>query len=615
MTDQTTLDDVPADLPGRHKNLAEQVAPWLAGLLLATPVLVAYYPPMTDLAFHEAGIGLLRHRNDPALVPPGLYLLNLGEPNQLFYLLGWALSYVVSTRWAAKLLVAAAVLAIPVFAARFARYAGSSRLAALLVAPMALGWLFSWGLIANLVGLAALLAVLPSLDRFAERPTWRRAVLALGGVLLLYLAHEAMMFVYGGMAILLALLSPGPPRLAAVRLLPAAFVVVVHEAFIHWVQQFVTPTVRGVPIQWASLAHKLERVPYILVPATDPVVQLAMFALCILTVATFFWLRTAERRALFSTATLPGSTLTHPASTSTLPGSTSTSPISTSTNPGPSTAHARLSRARAFAYAHRWEAFALACFALYLAFPATLSGSTLVYQRFFPPAYAVLAAVAAPRDLWAPRGRIARLSAFALPAATLLVCWPSFVDSSREYRALEDIIAAVEPGSAMAEIDLGPGDPSRAYSLGPASGRVLATRGGRLSYSFSDSPIFPMVVAQPSQWNESLSRLGFDTWSLRPAHDLHLFKYILLRTTDPRLELMATLALHAEAEYVTESGEWVLLRSRLPLVSPTSGEVLLESPPPETIRDRINAMVATLRGEAPPQVPAPEPAATNGRGF
>jgi hypothetical protein len=561
---------------------AENLAPWLAGLLLATPVLVAFYPPMTDLPFHEAGIGLLRHRNDPAMEPPGLYVLNFGEANQLFYLLGWPLSYVMSTRWAAKLLVAAAVLAIPVCAARLARHAGSSRIAALVVAPMALGWLFSWGLIANLLGLAVLLAVLPALDRFAARPTWARAVGTLGAVVLLYLAHEAMMIVYGGMALLLAVVSPGSFRRAAFRLVPAAFVAVVHFAFRLWVQRFITPTVRGVPLVWHSLAHKLKRVPYIVVPATDQVVQLAMFTLCVLALAMFFWLRTAERRDLLAASPLPG----------------------------PGAVTSRFARIRSFVHAHRWEVFALGCFALYLACPATLSGSTLVYQRFFPPAYAVLASVAAPRDLWTPKGRVARLSAFALPAATLLVCWPSFVDSSREYAALEGIIAAVEPGSALVEIDLGPGDPSRTYSLAQASGRILSTRGGRLAYAFTDSAIFPVFLAWRYEWNSSLARFAYDRWSFRPEHDLKLFKYVLLRTTDPRLEITATLALHADTDVVAESGEWVLLKSRLPVVSPTSRELPMESPLPETLRDRLDAIVAALPGKTLPEIPRPPDVAT-----
>jgi hypothetical protein len=587
MTDDTTRDGRPSGSPQRNRNLVEMLAPWLAGLLLASPVLIAFYPPMTDLAFHEGAIGLLRHRHDPATVPPGLYVLNLGEPNQLFHLLGWGLSYVVSTRWAAKVLVAAAVLAIPVCAARFAKYVGASQLAALLVAPMALGWLFSWGLIANLIGLAALLAVLPSLDRFAARPTWTGAAQALGAVILLYLAHEAMMFVYGGAAILLTIVYPWSTRRTAVRLLPAAFVGMVHEVFIHWVQQFITPTARASPPVWPSLLHKLERVPYIVVPVTGRLVQLSMFALCVLTLTMLLWLRTTERRTRRAQSTLPV----------------------------PCDGESPLARARALAYVHRWEILALACFSLYLAFPATLSGSTLVYYRFFPPAYAVLAAIAAPRDLWTRTCRVARLSALALPAATLLICWPAFVDSSREYLALDDIVLWVEPGSAVAEIDLGPGDPSRAYSLGPASGRLLATRGGRLSYAFTDSPISPMVVAPPYQWNESLSRLAYDGWSFRPAHDLKLFKYVLLRTTDPRLELMAIVALHDETEYVAESGEWVLLKSKLPVVSTTSAEVPLESPPPETMRDRIQKMVAVIGRDTPLEIPASEPAPTNERMF
>jgi len=161
----------------------ETVLPWAAGLLLAVPVLVAYYPPMTDLPFHEAAIGLLRHRGDSTMEPPGLYLMNLGKANQLFHVLGWLLSYAVSTRWAVKLLVAATVVALPVNAARFARHLGASPLASLVVAPMGVGWLFSCGFITNLVGLSALLFALPVADRLAANPTPRRALAGLGAVL------------------------------------------------------------------------------------------------------------------------------------------------------------------------------------------------------------------------------------------------------------------------------------------------------------------------------------------------------------------------------------------------------------------------------------------------
>jgi len=73
------------------------VAVWCSGALLAAPVLALRYPPMGDLPFHESLVALLRHFGDPAWSPPGLYRLNLGQPNQAFHLVAWALSLVAPT--------------------------------------------------------------------------------------------------------------------------------------------------------------------------------------------------------------------------------------------------------------------------------------------------------------------------------------------------------------------------------------------------------------------------------------------------------------------------------------------------------------------------------------
>jgi hypothetical protein len=510
------------------------------------------------------------------MFPPGLYRYNLGEPNQLFHMAGWALSYVVSTRWAVKLVVAAAVAVVPVSAARFARHVGASPLAALVVAPMALGWLFSWGLVANVLGLAALLATLPWLDRLAQDPTPRRALAAIGGAVLLYFAHEAMLFVYGGAALGLALLHRGSARQAALRLSPMVAGAAIAVAQIRWQKHFMTPAVKAMPTLWHTPWHKLKRIPYLLMPAGDPLAHAAMFTLCVLALGTFLWLRTRERRAL---------------------------------PPAPSLRDAP----RAWLLAHRWEAFSLACFVAYMAFPLTLGGATLVYQRWFPPAFAVVAVVLAPADLWVRAARVTRLAVAVLPLATLLVAWPSFADSSRQYRALEAITAYVDPGSAVASIDLGPGDPSRNYSLGPAAGRILAERGGRLVYAFTDSPVSPVVLARRYQWNESLVRVAFDSWAFRPAHDLKRFRYLLVRTTDPVRAWIATFALADEAEYVAEEGEWVLYRSRLPVAPLTSPDWPLEKPPPPSMREKLadvsQKLKESIQGAPDVEVP-PEPSET-----
>lgn len=550
----------------------------MAGLLLAAPVLVAFYPPMTDLPFHEAGIGVLRHLDDAAMFPPGLYHRNLGEPNQLFHLAGWALSYLVSTRWAAKLVVAASVVAIPVCAARFARHVGTTPLSALVVGPIALGWLFSWGLVANLIGLAALLAALPALDHLGDRPTFARALPALAFVPLLYLAHEAMMFAYAGAALLMAVLRPLRPwREVTWRLSPFVACVAATGAEAVWQRSLRTPTVRGIGTTWEPVVERLAHVPSMLLPG-EGVVRISMFLLCVLVLVLFVWLRAQEEAT--PTARAPGATT-------------------------------RLGLARQWALAHRWQLFAAAGFAAYLAFPTTLYGATYVHHRWFAPAFAVFVTVAAPRDLWARPARIARFTVGALAVAPLLAAWPAFADSSRQYAALDELLSHIEPGSAVVELELGPDDPSRNFKLGTAYGRALATRGGRLVYSFSDSPIFPVVIPRRYQWNEAAVRIAFDCWRLQPTHDLRRYRYVLAHSGDPSLAFVARIALGPEAELVAESGEWALYESRLPLVPLLSPDVPLDDPPAATFRDRLKAVLASARAPGhvspPPDEPTPIP--------
>ena len=554
----------------------ETAAPWVAGLLLATPVLVAFYPPMTDLPFHEAGVAMLRRFDDASMFPAGLYARNLGEPNQLFHLAGWGLSLVVSTRWAVKVVVAATVVAIPVCAARFARHVGASPLAALVVAPIALGWLFSWGLVANLIGLAVLLAVLPLLD-MGEHPTARRALAALGAVPILYLAHEAMLFAYAGAALLLAVVYRRSPRATALRLLPFVGCLLATIVEIVAQQGRRTPSVRGIWATWDPLGRRLLHVPALLLPG-DGVVRVSMVLLSFTAIALLLWLRARERRD----------------------------------RAGQATQLARSERARRWAVTHRWELFSAAGLGAYLTFPTTLYGATFLHHRWFAPAFAVFAIVACPRDLWAARARVARACVFALAVAPLLVAWPAFADSGREYSALEQLLPLVAPGSAVAEIELGPDDPSRSFKLGTASGRVLAERGGRIVYSFTDSPIFPVVIPPRYQWNEPALRIAFDCWRFQPAHDLRRFHYLLVHAGDPALVWLATFAVQPEAEPIGESGEWVLFESRLPVASVLSPDVPLDDPPAASFRDRMKTVFARLR--SPPNVrlsdepsPLPQP--------
>lgn len=549
----------------RLHRIVEAASPWAAGVLLAIPVLVAFYPPMTDLPFHEAGIAMLRHFDDASMFPAGLYTRNLGEPNQLFHLAGWGASFLVSTRWAVKLVVAATAVAIPVCAARFARHVGSSPLGALVVAPIALGWLFSWGLVANLIGLAALLACLPLLDALGRRPTLRTSVAALGAVPLLYLAHEAMLFAYAGAALLLAVLYRGSLREAAWRGVPFAGCLLVTAAELVWQHDRRTPTVRGIGATWDPVGHRLMDVPALLLPG-DGLARASMALLCLTAIALLLWLRTRERHGSLDVA--------------------------------PPLAVSRWERARSWALSHRWELFAMAGFIAYLTFPTTLYGATYLHHRWFAPAFAVFAVVAGPRDLWTAPARVARACVFTLPVAPLLVGWPAFADSGREYASLDALLPSIAPGSAVAELELGPDDPSRSFKLGTASGRVLATRGGRIAYSFTDSPIFPVVIPKRYQWNEPAVRIAFDCWKFEPSHDLRRFRYVLVHAGDPALLWLATYVLQPEAVPIAERGEWVLYESKLALSPIVSADVPLDNPRAASFRDRMKEVTANLRSPA-----------------
>jgi hypothetical protein len=98
-----------------------------------------------------------------------------------------------------------------------------------------------------------------------------------------------------------------------------------------------------------------------------------------------------------------------------------------------------------------------------------------------------------------------------------------------------------------------------------------------------------------AQWNESLSRVAYDTWKLRPEHDFKLFRYVLVHTQDPELAREAIYVTSPEADFVAEAGEWVLLRSKLSVVPLVSPEPPMETPVPDAMDDRVLALRRALR--------------------
>ncbi len=534
---------------------------------------------MTDLPLHEGVIALLRSRGDVSRFPPGLYVLNLGHPNQLFQLLAWPLTFAVSPTLATRLVAALATAAVPLGASRLSRHLGANPAVSLMAVPIALGWTFNWGLVNNLLGLGLLLACLPALDRFVSRPTARHFAVVLAATLVLYLAHEAMLFVFIGACGLFTLLSPTRLRASVLRLAPAAVGLAIAATHVMLQRHLMSPTVRAVPDAYSSLLTKLVEIPVVLVGSPAALPKYAVAGL---------WLAGA---ALFTAAR---------------------------SRPVPQAAASLRARLSVF----RFELLSGAVFVLYLVAPFSFLGATLVYERFLAPAALIGLIGLAPRRAAQATARpgatsrwhaLAVILAGAVSVATVLVVLPDFVESSINYNALEHLLCRIPGGSAVAAVELDADDEGRTFSAITSLSRVLARSGGRVMYSFTDSPVAPVRVAPRFQWNEPALRLMNDSLWFCPAHDFTRFRFLLLHSRRAYDMKVADEALLPYATPIASDGEWALLESRLDVVPLTAPDVPLPTPAPSTLRALGRQILDARAATNPGVLLDPPSSATNGR--
>jgi hypothetical protein len=536
---------------------AEQLAPWFVGALFAAPILVARYPPMVDLPHHEASIGLLRHWADPVFAPKGVYFLNLGHSNQLFSLLVFAVSLAFPIAMASKIVVAAAMVALPLATARFADHVGASRwTVALVAAPIGFGWLFFWGLVQNIVGLVALLALLPSIDRFAAEPTARRAAGVCAGMVLLHFAHQAMQLVACGSLLVCCVGSPAAvnARTLVLRAAPLLFSLALVYAATRYAWRYAGPRNVRMPLfTFDDVGKKVTSASAVLFGGYEPWVRNSLLALALAPVAVF-----AAGRP----------------------------------RPGPvvETIWQRL-------HAWRFEAIACALVLVYVVAPINVRSTTLVYHRFLPPAWALLAVCCAARPGRPPEplARLTPLMCAVLPVASMLAGWPAFADSHRMYSDLEVVMNAMEPGSTVAAINLGPDPDNRLWNPIAAMGHVVAEHGGRALFDYTQSPISPIAQRPEKEWANVTDRMSRDPLSFRPAWDFTRFRYLLLVTRDKPLGVWVTMALRKEARFVTAEGDWYLFESLLPRVPIDADDAPLPEPRPPTLRKLLRDVAGEVR--------------------
>lgn len=550
------------------------------GIALALPTLIAHYPPMSDLPLHEGVVGILRHLGDASYFPRDLYTLNLGQANQLFYLVAWVLSYAVGTTWAMKLVISAAQLMIFWSGARLADHLGRSRWGVPLLAPLALGFTYYWGLVANLVGFAAFLGALPTLDRAAARPSPRSAMAACGLLAFLFFAHEAMFFAALGLVGVLAIAYPVERRKTAIRAVPVAFAMLFMGA--HWLYQQRSFT-RGQitpPMSFDPFVEKVVSIPKTLFGAHDIAALLMLFGVSLIAIGALVVRRVRSTERAEDPTTAEANAQAAAAAKES----------------------ARTKRAllwiRAALLRYRFETTGLGFLALYFVMPYEWRGATLIYQRFLGPAWALLVICASPREApW-----VAKVASGVVPAALLLFSWSQFVDSDRTYRDLDVVIAQIPKGSSvgLCALERPLVVDARLFSAGVGPARAVADRGGRVSLSLTVGPLSPVQIRPEWRWDDfDVRTRTVGSRALKPAHDLDRYGWVIVHSRDVPMRRVLIEAFEPDAEYLMTRGEFMLFRSRHPQAPLTSPDVPAPSDM-DTVVDRVNKLWRTPRGREAP---------------
>jgi hypothetical protein len=531
----------------------DRLLPLVAGLLLAAPVLAVPWPPSSDLSLHEGMVALLARWGDPGFAPPGLYRLALGHGNQLFYFLAWPLARVVGPALACRILFALTIAATIAAAGHLAAHLGRARIAALAVAPAALGWAFYWGFAPQMLGFALWLAVLPRLDRDAARGSLRAAGASTFAIAFLGLAHVASMLAGSLASAVLGLVRPLDRR-TPLRLVPALAGVALAVLEDRWQRRVSTPLAQVLAsrVLWHPLGRKLGNLVAYLVGAHGTITEATIGLLVF--IAAILW----------------------------------------QTSGGPAPAADLPAGRRARLEQHRFAVLAALLFAVYLAAPYSVNFGAFFYVRLLAPAFALAVLLVAPPA--GARGALVVAPAVALLMAPMVAALPQLSAAAAQARAVDPLIARVDPGSSFAVLHFGKYNHGLLFDPTAFGNRILAERGGRELASFAEYPIAPAVIAPELRWDSIVLRVSAKSGSLQPTTDLTRVEWVLVHVHEGELSPLVIRAFEPEAGLVDASGEWLLFRSRLPLLPVTSPDGPRDATA-ETVQDRVTR---ALRRDPPP---------------
>lgn len=517
----------------------------VAAIAIALPVVLVRSPPMVDFGGHEAVVGVLRHWREAAFLAHDVYRLNLGHPNQLQYLIAWLASFVAGPTKGLELATAIGMASVVLGVGRLAAYLRRPRWIALYAVPVALGFYFQWGNIANLLGTGLLLVALPTFDRFARAPRPGLIPGTLLWCLALYLAHEAALVVLCVLVACFALRGFALRR-ALYCAVPCAFSLAI--VLLQLRLQRLSPLNQDFMLLDPGLVHRLLQIPSVVVGLShDTAVTLCLFALSAVPLGIARLVRTA---------------------------STPAAPVASDQEP---------------VAAWPYTLVAALLFVLYLTLPVSYGGVFYFSHRFLPIAWVLFIVVAFRADAEPPR--VQRLAAYAIPVAMLATSLPSFVATDASYRELDSLLGAVEPRSAVASIELDPVDQgainAEGFSARMAQGHIVALKGGRALLDYTQSPISPARLRPSKRWDRMIIATFIDPLAIRPRAAMTRFRYLVVHSVSPAALAAAANSVRDVARVAAMGGSWAVFESTEELVAVDAPEGTYPEPFGDTLRQEL----------------------------
>jgi hypothetical protein len=521
----------------------------VTSVVMALPPLLFGWAPVTDLGDHALMLSALADYGNPERFPTSVYELRLGGPNQLIFAFGYVLMQWLEADLAVRVLLGAILGSVPWALAHAAKTFGRSRLVAVVVAPMALGFAFRWGLLAYLMAMLLVLLALRPFMRLVAAPTPRNAAVSSVAMVLAALAHTSSVAVLGLVAIPHVLRRWREPRCALWSASPVVVSVCVAVCQMVLFNKNSSEVFR----KFGNITHpRIERIAMLPGHLVGYFSGHEALALCGLVLVSFVLLTLRGQR----------------------PDDTRSQSVT-----------------------------AMVVIAQYFIWPYGYNGAGLLYLRFLLPGVWLLALALSPRTL-----RIGSLASAVLvvPLAATVAVLPQYQSTQLAYRALARLTSQVTEGSAIAALDFAPPTPDNFGVPGGAASYLVSKRGGR-AWSFADTPQMPVRTRAAVAWFSGIRFQNPNNFV--PELDLERYRYLLAHVPDERFLHPFSLALGDCGRPVAYVKPFALVESRCLKYGLNDPEPALPKIRPKTLGWRLRQLQAQSQQTSPhlPWRPVPNP--------